>query len=106
MSAKFNLGELVKVGSQCGDELLHALWHGAGLVTAAVTATPISDSDVGEGEDLIAVRRDDELLNAFGRMKEVDSVPAPCDVSADRQLAELLLACRWASSRSTATSAP
>lgn len=82
------------MGSQCGDKPLHALWHGAGLVTAAVIATPISDSDVGEGEDLIAVWRDDELLNALGGMKDVDGVSAPCDVSADRQLAELLLACR------------
>lgn len=73
---------------------MHALWHGAGLVTAGVIAAPISDRDVGEGEDLIAVWRDDELLNALGRIKDVDSVPVPFDVSADRQLVELLLACR------------
>ena len=82
------------MGSQGGDKLMHALWHGAGLVTAGVIATPISDSDVGEGEGLIAVWRDDELLNALGRMKDVDSVPVPFDASADRQLVELLLACR------------
>src|SRR5918998_5863301 len=87
-------GELVKMGGLCVHKPLHALWHGAGLVTAAVIATPISDSDVGEGEGLIAVWRNDELLNALGGMKDVDGVSAPCDVSADRQLAELLLACR------------
>ena len=80
--------------SQGSDKLMHAHWHGAGLVTAGVIATPISDSDVSEGEDLIVVWRDDELLNALGRMKDIDSVPVPFDVSADRQLVELLLACR------------
>ncbi len=46
-----------------------------------------------EGEGLIVVWRDEELLNALGRMsKDVDRVPVPFDVSADRQLVQLLLA--------------
>lgn len=95
VSAKFDRGELVKLRCRCGDKLLHALRHGAGVATAAVIVNPIGDDDFGEGGDLIAVWRDDELLNALSRMnKDVDSVLMPFDVSADWQLVELLLACR------------
>lgn len=58
-------------------------------------ATTISGDDFGVVEDLIAVWRDDELLNALDRVdKNADSVPVPFDASADRQLVELLLAWR------------
>ncbi len=95
MSAHFGLGESVGYGKSGGDRLLHDLRYGAGPATAAGIAIPNSDGDFGEGEDLIVVWRDDELLNALGTMrKDVDSGAVPFDVSADWQLVELLLAWR------------
>ena len=91
MSAKFSVGESVGHRKSGGDRPLHALGHSAGVTTAA----PITDGDFGEGEDLIVVWRDDELLNALGRMsQDVDSVPVPFGMSVDRQLVQLLLAWR------------
>lgn len=53
-----------------------------------------SDIDLSMVEDLIAVWRNDELLNTLGAVKEADNVPTPFDVSADRELVELLLVWR------------
>jgi hypothetical protein len=95
MSAKSDFSESVGNGKSGDDQLLRALRHGADVATAAGTPTPISDGHFGEGEDLIMVWMDDELLNALGGMsKDVDRVPVPFDVSAGRQLVELLLAWR------------
>ncbi|MFZ0873364.1 MAG: hypothetical protein WAN20_02245 [Pseudonocardiaceae bacterium] len=91
MRAKLGLGESVGHRGSGSDRLLRALWHGAGVTTA----TPITDGDLGKGEDLIVVWRDDELLNAIGRIsQDVDSAQVPFDMSSDRQLVELLLAWR------------
>lgn len=91
MSTKFDLCELV-VNWKSGGHRLHPLQHSAGVAIAARIGTPISDGDFGDDEDVIVVWRDDELLNALGRMsEELDSVPVHFDVSADRQLVELLL---------------
>jgi hypothetical protein len=91
MSTKFDLCELVVNWKSVGHRL-HALQHGAGVAIAARIGTSISDGDFGDDEDVIVVWRDDELLNALGRMsEELDSVPVHFDVSADRQLVELLL---------------
>jgi hypothetical protein len=66
-----------------------------GVATAAGIATAISDGNVGEGEGLSVVWRDDELLSALGRMsRNVASISVAFDVSADRQLVDLLLTWR------------
>jgi hypothetical protein len=89
--ARFSLGESIRDRKSGGARLPRALGHSAGVTTA----TPSTDGAFGEGEDLIVVWGDDELLNALGGMsQDVDTVPVPFDVSADRQLVELLLAWR------------
>jgi hypothetical protein len=95
MSAKSDLDWSIGNRRSGSDRLLHAFLRSGNVATAARIASPITDGDFREGEDLIVVWRDDELLNAVGRMsQDVNGVPVPFDGSADRELVELLLAWR------------
>jgi hypothetical protein len=64
-------------------KLLHALRHGRRRRCRCRDHHPDQRWRLGEGEDLIMVWRDHELLNMLSRTgKNVDSVSAPFDVSA------------------------
>jgi hypothetical protein len=89
--AKIDVGESVGNGVGAVTKLLRALRHGAGTATAAGITTPISDGDLGEGEDLIVVWRDDELLNMLSRRARTSIVSRYLRCVSRSQLVELLL---------------